>query len=448
MASTFRFVVPAVALVAAWGAASAHAQQHDTGDAFAPRATLDLAAMMHLVARRSPALSSDLLAVDLAAAETRQAHLLGNPTVDATWGTIPLGETNPAGLSAFSAVPYYAIGASYTFPLGKRGPRQARAAALQQSTRATLTATARAVTLDLVRTLGDAAVSTLRIDGLRGLVSQEKGSIALAQSRLTGGFGTPLEVDRLEIELGRTEQQLLANEAEMREALATCATALGLRCDPFVASEDARAFLIAWIDRAQAASAPIEERPDIRSLEAGERAARAEADYARAQALPDPTVRLGYTYDQFVVSGNQRHSLNLSVSLPIPLFDYGQAQRDAAEARRARLAAQRERVITVAGVRTTALRAALESREKRREVIAKQMLPRARVVVSDLEKAASTRLIPLTDVIQARRTLSELLVQEAESHGEAFRIAIDLVAESSAGAPDVHDRGTPQEAPR
>jgi Mn-containing catalase len=69
-------------------------------------------------------------------------------------------------------------------------------------------------------------------------------------------------------------------------------------------------------------------------------------------------------------------------------------------------------------------------------------------VAADLEKAAATRLIPLTDVIQARRTLSELLVQEAESHGEAFRIAVHLVAESSAGATDIHDRGAaPREAP-
>jgi cobalt-zinc-cadmium efflux system outer membrane protein len=425
--------------------------QPASGDAtvFVPRASLDLAALMGLVARSSPVVSGELLAVDLARAEVRQSRLIGNPTIDGTWGTIPVGDTNPSGLgSPLGEVPYYSLGASYTFPIGKRGPRQARAAALEQSARAGATATARAIALELTRTLGDAAIATLRIDGLRGLVSQEKGSIELAQSRLSGGFGTPLEVDRLEIELGRTEQLLLANEAEMRDSLATCAATLGVPCEPFPSSDEARAYLDAWVSRAEAASGPIDERPDVRALVAAERAASAETDLAKAQALPDPTVRLGYTFDQFVVSGNQRHSLNLSLSLPLPIFDWGQAQRDAADARRTRLAAQRERVTTVARVRTTALRRALESHQKRREVIAKMMLPRARLVVADLEKAASTRLIPLTDVIQARRTLSELLVQEAESHGEAFRIAINLVAESSAGATDVHDRGTaPREAP-
>ena len=400
--------------------------------------------MMQIVARHSAAVQAEILNRELSSAEVRQSHLLGNPTFDATWGTIPLGETNPPQLgSPLSRVPNYGLGISYTFPLGKRDPRQQRAAALEESARANVTATARAQALDLARILGAAAVAALRVEGLGGLVAQERGSIALAQSRLSGGFGTPLDVDRLMIELSRTEQQVLDNEGDMREALTTCASLLGQRCEAFATSDEARAFLTAWVKRAEAIERgplAMEARPDVRSLDASRRAAIAEADFASAQAIPDPTLRLGYIYDQFVASGNQAHSLNVSVALPLPLFDRGQAQKDAAEARRRRFGTQRDRIVEVAKVRISVLRDLLGLRERRQEVIVMEMLPRAKTVVNDLEKAAATRLIPLTDVIQARRTLSELLVQEAESYGEAFQVAVNLIEESPMGSADVDPR--------
>ena len=55
-------------------------------------------------------------------------------------------------------------------------------------------------------------------------------------------------------------------------------------------------------------------------------------------------------------------------------------------------------------------------------------LPRAQGVLDDLERAASSRLISLTEVIQARRTLDELLFQEAASYADAYQASVDLLA--------------------
>ncbi len=450
MNSTLRSLSTACALLVPLLTRAVAGAEAPPGPVFAPSASLDLPGMMQIVARRSAAVQAEILNRELATAEVRQSHLLGNPTFDATWGTVPLGETNPPQLgSPLTSVPSYGFGLSYTFPLGKRDPRQQRAAALEESARATVTATARAQALDLARILGAAAVAALRVEGLGGLVAQERGSIALAQSRLSGGFGTPLDVDRLMIELNRTEQQVLDNEGDMREALTTCASLLGQRCEAFSNTDDARAFLTAWVKRAEGLNAggSMDARPDVRALDAAGRAAISESDFASAQAIPDPTLRLGYVYDQFVASGNQAHSLNVSLALPLPIFDHGQALRDAAEARRRRFGTQRDRIVTVAKVRMTVLRDLLDMRERRQEIIVMQMLPRARAVVGDLEKAAATRLIPLTDVIQARRTLSELLVQEAETYGDAFQVAVNIVEESPMGSADVDPRSGRAGAP-
>jgi cobalt-zinc-cadmium efflux system outer membrane protein len=175
-------------------------------------------------------------------------------------------------------------------------------------------------------------------------------------------------------------------------------------------------------------------RPDVRALDAFQRASSAEADLARAQALPDPTVRLGYTYDQFTVSGNQANSLNVTLSLPVTIFDHGQAQLQAAEARRARLQQQRALTLRSSTTRVAALRELLRLQQKRQEAIAKT-LPRARAVLDDLQRAANSRLIPFTDVIQARRTLDELLVEEADSYSDSFQTSVDLIAEMGPAAP-------------
>ncbi len=402
---------------------------------FSPSRSTDLSALTQAVARHSPSTELDRLAVDAARADARQVRLWTNPTLDGSWGTIPLGTTNPPGLARWRQVPNYGVGLSYTFTLGKRGPRARMSDALVDAARANVVVGARAQALDLARTLGQMAVAELRVIGLKSQLEEQKAAISVAESRLATGFGTPLDVDRLRIERSRTEQQLIGNEGELRAAAATCAAAVGIPCQLFRDGDEARAFLTAWITRAREAKATPAERADVRALDAAGRAAVAEAEVAKAQRIPDPTVRLGYLYDTFVISGNQRQSLELSVSFPLPFFDSGQAARDAAEARRRRSSSVRERLLQAARLRTEALRATLEARERSHAVIVTETLPRARAVVGDLEKAATARLISVTDVIQARRTLSDLLIDEAETHGDAFAVAVDLLAESGADSP-------------
>jgi cobalt-zinc-cadmium efflux system outer membrane protein len=418
------------------GAISLAARADTDSDApYVARPEHDLSTLMELVRRRSPGLQVDLLAADVARADARQARLLGNPVLDATWGTIPIGETNPPNLSSpLTSIPSYSVGVSYTFPLGKRGPRQARSNAIAEGASHVAETSARAQAIELARVLGRVAVTRLRIDGLRSLAAQQRAVIELTRMRLTQGFGTPLDIDRLEIELSRSEQQVLVTEAEEQAGLTACAAYVGTPCKAFGSAEEARALVVAWAKRASEGTPHVESRPDVRALDAFQRASSAEADLARAQAIPDPTVRLGYTYDQFTISGNQANSLNVTLSLPVTIFDHGQAQLQAAEARRARLQQQRALTLRSSVTRLGALRELLRLQQKRQEAIAKT-LPRARAVYDDLQRAANSRLLPFTDVIQARRTLDELLVEEADSYSDSFQTSVDLIAEMGPAAP-------------
>lgn len=409
---------------------------------FVPAADLDLAALERVVRRRSASVQAAALDVDLAAAEVRQSRLYPNPSLDGSWSTIPIGETNPRSLrEPLANVPSYGVGLSYTFLLGKRGPREERALAAHRGAAAALDAAARDLALSLARLLGQMATSTLRREGIRGLIDDARRSVALAESRLAASFATPLDVDRLRIDLSRAEQSLLSVEADLGAARAACSSLTGAPCEGFAGSAEARGFLSRWIGAAPAAptAARLDERADVRALDAYRDAAGAEARLGRAQAIPDPTVRFGYTHDRFLAAGNQQNSLNLSVSLPLPVFDHGQALAQAAEARRSRLSDQRARVIDAAEARIPALALRVASQRRRQEALAKEILPRAIGVLRDVERAAEGRLLPLTDVIQARRAVSELLVEEAASYGDAFDASVELYAElppASAPTPD------------
>lgn len=435
---TVTWIRSAVARAAAFAviiSASSVARAEDAAPTYSPRPEHDLSTLLELVRHRSPTLQVDLLAADIARADARQARLLGNPVVDATWGTIPVGETNPPNLgSPLTSIPSYSVGVSYTFPLGKRGPRQERGNALAEGAAHAAEASARFEALELARVLGRIAVTRLRIDGLRSLAAQQREVIELSRLRLQQGFGTPLDIDRLEIELSRSEQQVLVTDAEEQAGLTACAAYIGAPCRAIASAKDARALIVAWAKRATEGTPHLELRPEIRALDAFQRASIAETKLARAQAIPDPSVRLGYTYDQFSVSGNQVNSLNVSVSIPVTIFDHGQAQLQAAEARRSRIGAQRALTLRSSATRIVALRELLRLQQKR-QVAIERTLPRARAVLDDLRRAASGRLIPLTDVIQARRTLDELLVEEADSYSDSFQTSVDLIAEMGPARP-------------
>lgn len=405
------------------------------GTPFVPNSELDLGELEQIVLARSPTSERAQLEVDLAQAASEQAHLLPNPVLDGTWGTIPLGTSNPPDLQdPLGNIPHYDVGLSYTFLLGKRGPLQDRAHALVVAAEAGRADTARLQALDLASSLGRIAALQLRLAGLRDLVDQGAEAIQLAEARVAAKFGIPLEVDRLRIDVERTQQQISSTQAELNGALGECTLLVTTPCSPFSNSEEARSFLTRWTRRALTATGELTQRADLQALTALTSAAEADLNYAKALAVPDPTLRLGYTHDRFLVSGNQMNSLTISVSLPLPLFDRGQAQKRAATAERERLAGENIRRRHASTSALGALRARVATHLQQQRALADDLIPRAHDVLRSLQRAAESGLVPLTDTLQARRTLGELLIDESESYQAGFDAALALAAELPSSA--------------
>lgn len=390
---------------------------------------LDLGALERWVQERAPEIEARTLDVSLASAEVDKSGRLPNPELELEWGTIPFGTSNPPDLEEpYANIPYYAVSISYTPPIGKRKARMKHAEARRVASRRTLKAEVRERALDVAELLGELATTELRLTGLGELWSAGKELVEVARVQVKAQSLPGIELDRLELDLARLEQQLLAARAAKSALLSECAAIVGVRCEAFRDENAARAFLSRWISSSPLGSEP-DERPDLAALGAELNAAHAESEWARALKIPDPTIRFGYVHDRFLVSGNQQNSFNLSVSFPLMISDSGQAERKAALARASHLRAELGKRRARAEARAPRLRETLIREKARQEKLHKEILPKARAVLSELSSAADRRLVPMTDVILARRAVSESLFDEVESLGVAYGAALELIRE-------------------
>jgi cobalt-zinc-cadmium efflux system outer membrane protein len=385
--------------------------------------------LAQLVWKRSPVLVQVRQSLIEGEANRDRSHLLPNPTLTGTWATIPIGERNPPEIG-FWKVPNYTAQLGTVVELGKRGPRQRAAHAGAQAAELELEDVYRQTFFAVLETMAAQAEAVARLSVLERLVADATESLRLQRARADRGDVAPLEVDRLDVEHLRLLSQVQEAAGVRDSALGQCAALLGSPCPRFADETAARTFLA----RAEGAAVPAAgqaqrlatERSDIRAL--GYR--RTEAEEARTlaerHAIPDPSLTVGYTNDRFVAAGNQSQSLNLSLSIPLPVFDRGQADAkrarrvaDAVSAAQATLVASAEESARLAGDRMGLL-------GKRAHALDQDAVPRAKAVLDRTESAARRGGVALQDVLLARRALEELQLDRVEVAAEQFRALLDL----------------------
>ncbi|MFN8641503.1 MAG: TolC family protein [Candidatus Binatia bacterium] len=396
---------------------------------------------------RSPDVLAARAESQVAASEETRAHLLPNPQLDLAWGTIPIGPTNPRDLNdPIGNVPNYSAGLSELVEIGKRGPRQAATAAEREAAAQRTVATFADQYFALLGAIGRVAMGEERAAMLDRQVEESARLLELEQARADKGEIAHMQADRTEAEHLRLVAERDGARSDLEEARAACAELVAEPCALFGSEDAARAFLrrgagtpvpAAW------SSAIEQRRPDLVALAAAERAAGERLALARNQAIPDVTLRLGYTYDTFVASGAQRQSLGVGVQLPLPVADHGQA--DQAKASAEQLGARRARE-TVAASARLALGAALQRRASTETRLAQ--LDSARARADDLRRtmsgAAREGGVSQVDVLLVRRRYEEILLNRSELDYDAYAAA--LAARQAAALfprPDLTEEPTP-----
>lgn len=393
-----------------------------------PSETLDLSSLQD-TASLSPTVWHFVPELQLARARVAQAQadaqktrLLPNPAADVAVGTIPVGPLNPVGLSdPYLNVPNLQVGLSVLLEIAKRGPRQTAA---QEN--------ARAVALDaldqlrnrvssLEDAIGEVAAAQVRVATVTALVADAQKLAGLQRARSDKGDTSSLDADRAQLEQQATQATLGEAIESVQAALRSCGTQAGVPCLPF--RDEAQA--AEWLARAVPFATDLTARPDLRALEAATRSAEASRTLAQNRPLPDPTLRVGYVHDRFVVSGNQQNSLFVGVSVPLNLFDRGQTDALAAESSARATTTARERLL--AGLPKLVERLTLEfdSVEARQRKLRDESLPLAASIVDRLGAAVTRGAAPLQELLLARRAYAELRLLDNELELTSYRLRVE-----------------------
>lgn len=388
--------------------------------------------LAELLWTRSPEFASARARVATSQADVTRAHLLPNPQADLSWNTIPIGPTNPPGLNRLTEVPNYSVGLSELIELGKRGPRQDAARTALASTALDVLASLRARTFDVLERAAEVATTEVRLAELQALAEDAAKLTELQRARQQHGDTAGLDVDRAVLEEEQLQTALGEERSHLSDALLACTQTVGIPCEPFGGRDAAASFLASRLGRAPSPG-NIEARPEVRSLEAQEASAQSSLKLARRRWVPDPTVHAGYVRDTFVTAGNQPHSLFVGLSIPLPLFDHGQADAHVASATAEAARRSRELLKVQASRDAHTLSEQLSAVEQRRARLRNETLPLATGVVQRLDAAVRAGGASLQDLLLARRSYGELLLHAADLDLSAFRLSLGVDRARAAG---------------
>jgi cobalt-zinc-cadmium efflux system outer membrane protein len=374
--------------------------------------------------QHSPELLGARARVAQSSADLAASRLLPNPVIDTTLANLPLGSTNPPGL-AFDQVAIFSVGLSETVELGKRGPRADAAALREQSTRLQAEGTLGERLATARSSLGLAVHLGSRLVILDESLKAAENGAELERTRFEQKALSGMDYDRLLLDLASLKSEYARNQADYVAALETCGAVLGADCDVSGASEDDLAAAVPIA--VPTATAPrLLERPDVKALDLDRQASLRDADLARARAIPDLTVRLGYTHDRFTVSGDNRNTLEVGLQLPLPVFDHGQHDAnkalghadEVAQSRTALLAASRAELRSLLQRKTTL--------EKNLELLESDTLPRSRSVLDSAQHAFDIGGTSLTDLLLVRRSHIALELTRLDQRFELFSVRNEL----------------------
>jgi cobalt-zinc-cadmium efflux system outer membrane protein len=393
-----------------------------------PPSVLDLsttenpAALASQVWESSPDLQAARGRIAAARADLARAHFLPNPGLDVSLNTIPVGPTNPGDLrDPILNVPNVGVALSILLEVGKRAPRQDAAHQTLRSTVLDVLEQVRQKVLAVEEAIAEVAAAEVRVATLIELAADATQLTKLQRQRSEKGDTSPLDADRAQLDEESTITELGEARAGLEEALRTCSELVGLPCLPF--GDRARA--AAWLERTfDSTTQDFTRRPDVQSLDAARASAEANQLLASRRWAPDPTLRVGYVHDRFVVSGNQQNSLYVGLSFPLPFFDHGQADEEAAAVAAASAKRARERLIAISGTQLERIDAEQKTVDGRITRLRELSLPLAQSVVERLQAAVNRGAAPIQELLLARRSRAELLLTANDLDKASFRLRV------------------------
>ncbi len=272
-----------------------------------------------------PEIQAAIARVRMAQAEAHQERLLPNPVLDVALRFAETGGT-----------PVVEAGLSAELLSLLQKPGRVRAADHRLRVAATEAVT---VALDVLAQVQECYAGIQTLDSLIPVLEERRGLtgrlLTIADSRLKAGEGTRLDVTTLRAQEAELSIELISLEQERRELRLQLARLIGQPTSKAVWELAHWAVpVLQTLDESAWIAAALEHRPEIQTRMAELSALGVEARLARWILTEGTEAGIESERDDHVWSAGP------SIRVPLPVFDWGQARRELADARRIEAAHQ------------------------------------------------------------------------------------------------------------
>lgn len=351
--------------------------------------------------------------IDEAKGQLQQAGLRPNPTFQTNVLSGPaVGNSGEGEVS---------VSYSHTFELGgKRDKRVNVATFALKASEGTVGDLERQLRADVKARYAEALSAAKNLGTIRNLLSISEQTYRISEARREQGEGPALDVRLIDVERNRLRSEELLLDSQLQRSILELKVLAGIDADDELRLQEDPKPPPALVPPPDLIERALKERPDIQAARASEEKAKAEAELARAEAVPNITGSIGYTnsrssFSQFGTTASGALSrvrdndnlLGFGISIPLPVRDRNQGNIYAAESRSAQARLRRQFLEQTAKreieAALTRYRAALRSRQLFDESINRQAEDNLRVVLASYD-LGETRL---TDVLTEQRRLIE-----------------------------------------
>ena len=388
-------------------------------------ATLTLDEALRLMRQQNPDTLAQELRLRAARGDVVTARMIPNPTLSTGVANLPLGRTNPPGLSAGQTVGAQ-VGLTEELQLwGRRSARVAAAQGREAQTTAERSDLDRQLSYAVRTAFVDLLLSDERVRLAHQTLDEYLETVRVSEARARAGEISPAELDKIRLEQRTVEHDLADAELAHRQAVATILPLIGETAGDVTATGDVGAPAVPGDVDGLIAGA-LERRPDLLAATHAADAAEAALRQARAERWPDPTVGLVYTHSEFQISGDLRDQLGATLSLPVPVFDRNQGtiQRAEAEALIAHHDVDKLRLAIPQEVRTAV--ATYTSAAQRVRRFEAGFLAQARTARHAAEVSYREGTAGILDLLEAERTYLQTLRDHLDARRDAYDAAFDV----------------------
>jgi cobalt-zinc-cadmium efflux system outer membrane protein len=380
-----------------------------------PLESLTLEQAVAIAERQHPQLAEAHALVEAAAGRAQQAGTFPNPELIVGAQQLPLD-------SGASNQREFVAGVAQPIPLGSRLGKARVAELLEREVRARGLEVARRDLRKRVHSAFATALYQERAAQAQLQIAQSfEKAVATTKARREAGDAVPEDQARVEMELARAKVEFHRSQNLREQSRVALAAAIGdvtLKVNSLAGSLDAT-FEIPTLE---SLAANLPSQPEARAAEAGLRASNARVDLAKVERIPDVKVEALYHR----LEATRENTLDIGLSIPLPLFDRNQGRVREARAEAAAAQARVRATQLDLNARLRETHATLTASLASSRAIKTEILPRADTILKTAETRYAAGDISLGEILPVRRDWAVLQLAYLESLRDVLQAWADL----------------------